>query len=303
LGQFLRNTLLVICGPTAVGKTALSIQIAKVFNSEIISADSRQFYRELKIGAATPSPEELATVKHHFIGHLSVTDYYNISRFEQDVLNWLKHWFRNHSLALMTGGSGLYISAVCSGIDELPDPNHELREALKEKLKNEGIDSLRQQLSLLDPDYFLSVDQNNPNRILRALEVCLLTEKPYSILRKNKPKSREFRILKIGLNIPRSDLNQRIDRRVDRMIEQGLVTETRNLIQFRKTNALNTVGYKEILKHLDGVWDLQTAVEKIKVNTRRYAKRQLTWFRKDAAIQWFHPDEVGKIVEYIRNFL
>jgi tRNA dimethylallyltransferase len=303
LGQFLRNTLLVICGPTAVGKTALSIQIAKVFNSEIISADSRQFYRELKIGAATPSPEELATVKHHFIGHLSVIDYYNISRFEQDVLHWLKHWFRNHSLAIMTGGSGLYISAVCSGIDELPDPDHELREALKEKLKNEGIDSLRQQLSLLDPDYFLSVDQNNPNRILRALEVCLLTEKPYSILRKNKPKSREFRILKIGLNMPRSDLNQRIDRRVDRMIEQGLVTETRNLIQFRKTNALNTVGYKEILKHLDGVWDLQTAVEKIKVNTHRYAKRQLTWFRKDAAIQWFHPDEVGKIVEYIRNFL
>ncbi|MBM3436625.1 MAG: tRNA (adenosine(37)-N6)-dimethylallyltransferase MiaA, partial [Bacteroidetes bacterium] len=208
--KFLKNILVVICGPTAVGKTRTAIQVAKKLSSEIISADSRQFYKELKIGVAAPSPDELRSVTHHFVGHLSVQDYYNISTFEQDVIRWLEEWFKKNRYAVMVGGSGLYIDAVCRGIDDLPDPDVNLRQKLKEELKHEGIESLKLKLKLLDPEYFSSVDLNNPNRILRALEVCIITGKPYSAFRKNKAKARNFDIMKIGLNLPRVELIRRI---------------------------------------------------------------------------------------------
>jgi tRNA dimethylallyltransferase len=293
--------LIVICGPTAVGKTKVAIRIAKTFNSEIISADSRQIYRELKIGVASPTPDELKAVRHHFVGCISVGDYYNISKFEEEVIQWLENWFKSHQYAVMTGGSGLYIDSVCKGIDELPDPDNFLRKELTEKLKKEGIDSLKMQLKQLDPGYYATVDLNNPSRILRALEVCIITGKPYSSFRTEKSKPRKFKIVKIGLNLPRHELINQIDKRVDQMITNGLVEEVKSLLPFRNLNSLNTVGYKEIFKYLDGDLTLNLAVEKIKTNTRRYAKRQLTWFKKDKNIYWFHPEEVEKIESFISS--
>jgi tRNA dimethylallyltransferase len=295
------NILVVICGPTAVGKTKVAIRIAKALNSEIVSADSRQIFKELKIGAASPTSDDLIEVKHHFVGCLSVTDYYNISKFEQEVIQWLEEWFRHHRYAVMTGGSGLYIDAVCKGIDDLPDPDNFLRKELKEKLKKDGIESLKLQLKLLDPGYYSTVDLNNPNRILRALEVCIVKGKPYSSFRTSKSKSRSFQIIKIGLNLPKQELINRIDKRIDEMLSNGLVEEVNSLLPFRNLNSLNTVGYKEIFKYLDGEWTLELASEKIKTNTRRYAKRQLTWFKKDKEIHWFHPEEVEKIESFISS--
>ncbi len=269
--------------------------------SEIISADSRQIFKELKIGVASPSAEELLAVQHHFAGHLSVCEYYNISRFEHEVIQWLNSWFRKHPIAVMTGGSGMYIDAVCKGIDDLPDADPELRAKLKDNFKKNGIEPLKLRLKSLDPDYYQKVDLNNPNRILRALEVCILTGKPYSALRKNQAKSRDFRTIKIGLNLPREELYKRIEDRVDLMMSQGLLEEVKGLQAYRDLNALNTVGYKELFDFLDNRVTLEEAIGQIKTNTKRYAKRQLTWFKKDSAIHWFHPDETDKILEYIRS--
>ena len=297
----MKNILIVLLGPTAIGKTNVAIHLAKALNAEILSADSRQFYRELKIGVAAPYVEELKAVKHHFIGHLSMAEYYNVSRFEQDVLEILNDYFKNHKYAILAGGSGLYIDAVCKGIDELPDPDEKLRGKLKKDLENHGIEYLKEKLKKLDPEYYEKVDLNNPNRILRALEVCLMTGKTYSSLRNNQPKNRDFSIVKIGLNRPREELFTIIEDRVDKMIESGLVNEVEGLKEYRDLNSLNTVGYKEIFKYLYGEWSLEKAIEKIKTNTRRYAKRQLTWFKKDEEIKWFHPGEKDQIISYIES--
>jgi len=295
------KSLIVICGPTAVGKTAISIKIAKALNTEIISADSRQFYRELKIGVASPGKVELKAVKHHFIGHLSVADYYNVSRFENEIIGFLDNYFKSNNHSLIVGGSGLYIDAVSKGIDYLPDPDDDLRKNLKIKLNEQGLEPLKQELKKLDPDYYLVVDLQNPNRILRALEVCLMTGKPYSSFRIRNIKPRNFNIIKIGLDRPRAELFERIEKRVDQMIAEGLVEEVKSLAKFRNLNSLNTVGYKEIFYYLDGNCSLTEAINKIKINTRRYAKRQLTWFKKDNAITWFHPDEIGKVIDFIEE--
>lgn len=299
----MKNKLLVILGPTAIGKTKLAINIAKTFDAEIISADSRQFYKELKIGVAAPTDEELKVVKHHFVSHLSIIEYYNVSKFENEVLGFLNGYFQNKRYAVMASGSGLYIDAVCKGIDEMPDPDDKLRKQLKKTLKNNGLEPLLKQLKQLDLEYYDVVDLNNPNRIMRALEVCLKTGKTYTSLRNNKPKKRDFEIIKIGLNRPREELFEIIENRVDKMIEQGLLDEVKGLWKYKNLNALNTVGYKEIFDYFDGNCTLDQAIEKIKTNTRRYAKRQLTWFKKDKSIHWFHPDEKEKIVEFVKNSL
>lgn len=297
----MKNKLIVIAGPTAIGKTSKAIQLAQFLNSEIISADSRQFYKELKIGVAAPSDAELSVAKHHFIGHLSIEDYYNVSKYEHDVLLFLDTYFKEKQYCILVGGSGLYIDAVCKGIDELPDTDEDTRKRLKDIIRNEGIEPLKQQLEKLDPEYFQIVDLNNPNRILRALEVCLSTGKTFTSLRQNAVKSRDFEIIKIGLDRPREELFEIIETRVDQMIELGLVDEVKGLDKFKELNALNTVGYKEIFNYLGGEWSLEKAIEKIKTHTRRYAKRQLTWFRKDKDFAWFHPDEMDKITDHINT--
>ncbi len=297
-----KKTLIVILGPTAVGKTRLAIEIARAFHTEIISSDSRQFYRELKIGVASPSEQELAEVTHHFIGHLSVSDYYNVSMFENDVLEKLKGLFTTNDHVVMVGGSGLYIDAVCNGIDELPDVDETLRENLKTAYRTHGIEYLREKLRDLDPEYYDVVDLLNPKRLLSAIEVCISTGKTSTSLRKNKPEKRDFDIIKIGLNTGRDELFDNIHARVERMIGDGLVEEARALLPFREVNALNTVGYKELFNYFDGEMGLDEAIAKIKTNTRRYAKRQLTWFKKDDEITWFPPDETQRIIDFLGDF-
>lgn len=296
-----KRTLIVITGPTAVGKTACAIEIARTLDTVILSADSRQFYKELSIGTAKPSSEELALVSHYFIGNLSIHDYYNISRFETDVLSLLDTLFRDHSTVILAGGSGLYIDAVCKGIDNFPDPEPELRAYLKGILADEGIEKLRDLLRLHDPAYLLEVDQSNPNRMLRALEVCLSTGIPFSSQRLNQARKRDFNVIRIGLNLPRAELFDRINRRVDQMIENGLLEETRGLLPFRHLNALNTVGYKELFEYFDGLVSLDQAIGNIRTNTRRYAKRQLTWFRRDEDITWFEPGQTREILNWIES--
>jgi tRNA dimethylallyltransferase len=255
----------------------------------------------LKIGVAAPSKKELDSIRHHFIGHLSIFERYNVSRYETDVLSFLKNYFTQNRFALMTGGSGLYIDAVCKGIDDLPDPDEALRKSLKKELNENGLEKLIIRLKYLDPEYYQIVDKNNPNRILRALEVCLATGKPYSSLRSNISKLRNFNILKIGLSLPKDQLIEKIDKRVDQMIASGLVDEVKGLRNSRTLNALNTVGYKEVFSYLEGTCTLEKAVEMIKINTRRYAKRQVTWFKRDETINWFHPDDIKKILSFLKD--
>ena len=296
-----KNTLLVILGPTASGKTGVAIELAKHFNCEIISADSRQFYKEIPIGTAAPDEKQLSEIKHHFIGNLSIFDEFNVSQFEHDVLNLLNVKFKENPLMIMTGGSGLYIDAVCNGIDELPDPDEKLREELKLKLQQQGIESLQQQLKDLDPVYYNQVDLQNPKRLLRAIEVCLQTGKPYSELRKSKPAERDFNIIKIGLNLPREKLYSQINLRTEIMIKNGWIDEARAIFKYKHLNSLNTVGYKELFKYLSNEWALELAIEKIKTNTRRYAKRQITWFKRDHEIQWFTPHDTKEIIRFIKG--
>jgi len=291
--------VIVLVGPTAVGKTKLCIELAKHFSGEIISADSRQFYKELKIGTATPSPAELNEVKHHFIGSISIHDYYNVSMFEEQALACTYELFKKNNYVFLAGGSGLYVSSFCNGIDDLPDPTAEIRQSLKETYLNEGLEVLRFQLKNIDPEYYSIADLANPKRIMRALEVYLATGLKYSQLRKNKPKKRDFNIIKIGLNRDRKELFKLINKRVDLMLEQGLIDEAKQFYPLKHLNALNTVGYKELFDYFDHKISLEKAIENIKTNTRRYAKRQLTWFRKDETINWFHPEQREEIVELI----
>ncbi len=291
--------LVVIAGPTAVGKTALSVFLAKHFNTEVISADSRQFYREMRIGTALPAEIELAEVKHHFIHHLSIHEAYNVSKFEAEALDVIGKLFKVHPVVFMAGGSGLYINAVCHGIDILPDPDPEIRSRLKKILTVSGISALQQELDRLDPQYALQVDRSNHARLMRAIEICLAAGMPYSALRTQKPVLRNFRTFKVGLELPRDLLYQRINDRVDEMMLAGLYEEALGLYPHRHLNALNTVGYKELFDHFEGLTSLDYAVEQIKVHSRRYAKRQLTWFKKDPEFTWFHPDDSDQIISAI----
>ena len=293
------KTLIVITGPTAVGKTALCLDIAQHFGIPIINADSRQIYKELKIGTASPTSEQLQLVPHYFVGSLSLTDYYSASLFEQQVLEILSRQFRSHDFALMAGGSMMYIDAVCDGIDDIPTVDDQTRETLKQRLKEEGLEALVEQLKELDPEYYEIVDRQNPRRVVHGLEICLMTGRTYTSFRKREKKQRPFRIVKIGLNRPREELYDRINQRVDQMMQQGLLEEAKALYPMRQMNALNTVGYKELFDYLDGRWPLEEAVERIKGNTRRYARKQLTWYKKDPQIRWFHPDEKEQIISYI----
>ena len=293
------KTLIVITGPTAVGKTALCLDLAQHFGIPIINADSRQIYKELKIGTASPTEEQLAKVKHYFVGSLSLNDYYSASLFEQQTMEILEREFAKSDYALMVGGSMMYIDAVCDGIDDIPTVDDVTRETLKARLASEGLEPLVEELKQLDPEYYEIVDKQNPRRVVHGLEICLMTGKTYTSFRKREKKQRPFRIIKIGLNRDREELYDRINQRVDQMMDEGLLDEARNLYPMRHMNALNTVGYKEMFAYLDGTWTLEEAVERIKGNTRRYARKQLTWYKKDEQIRWFHPDEKENILSYI----
>lgn len=293
------KTLIVITGPTAVGKTALCLDIARNFGIPIINADSRQIYKELKIGTASPTSEQIKRVPHYFVGSLSLNDYYSASLFEQQVLEILEREFQQHDFALMAGGSMMYIDAVCDGIDDIPTVDDETRETLKRRLEEEGLETLVEELKRLDPEYYEIVDRQNPRRVVHGLEICIMTGKTYSSFRKREKKQRPFHIVKIGLNRPREELYHRINQRVDEMMQHGLLEEARSLYPMRQMNALNTVGYKELFDYMDGRWPLEEAVERIKGNTRRYARKQLTWYKKDPQIRWFHPDDIEQIASYI----
>ena len=295
------KTLIVILGPTGIGKTDLSIDIAKEFGTEIISSDSRQIYRELKIGTAVPSNKQLHKVKHHLIGHKSVYDYYNASIFETEVLELLGKIFLTHDQVIMTGGSGMYINAVCDGIDELPTIDMEIRNDLIAKYKNEGIESLRLYLKMIDPKSYAKIDLKNSKRILKALEVSLQTGKPYSSFLLGNKKERDFKIIKIGLQRDRVELYERINLRVDQMINDGLVNEAERYYKDRDLNSLNTVGYKELFDYFDNTITLEKAIELIKRNSRHYAKRQISWFARDKEIVWFNPDNYKEITDFIRS--
>ncbi|WP_029037991.1 tRNA (adenosine(37)-N6)-dimethylallyltransferase MiaA [Salinimicrobium xinjiangense] len=282
-----KKFLFVVVGPTAIGKTALGITLAENFQTDIISVDSRQFYKEMKIGTAVPSEAELKAAKHHFIQHISVKQEYSVGDFERDALQKLKEIYSEKDIAVMVGGSGLYVDAVVHGLDEFPDVDPSIRESLNYRLENSGIASLQEELKTRDPEYFSEVDKQNPHRLIRALEICIGTGKPYSSFRKRSSKNRFFEPVYIGLTAPREMVYERINQRVDLMMEQGLLEEVKQLDDLKHLNALNTVGYKELFKYLKGEWDLETAVAEIKKNTRRFAKRQFTWFRKNEQINWF----------------
>lgn len=296
------NTLIVITGPTAVGKTALCLGIAKHYDIPIINADSRQIYNDMRIGTASPTESQLAEVKHFLVGKLNLTDYYSASMFEQDVLEILKQQFSeptSKNIALLTGGSMMYIDAVCNGIDDIPTIEDEVRENLKKRLEQEGLERLCEELRLLDPEYYNIVDKKNTRRVIHGLEICYQTGKTYTSFRKRDKKERPFNIIKIALNREREELYCRINKRVDQMIEEGFIDEARALYGLRELNSLNTVGYKELFDHFDGIYSLEEAIERIKGNTRRYARKQLTWFKRDPEVKWFHPDNVDEIINYI----
>ena len=295
----MEKTLIVITGPTAVGKTALCLDVAKHFHIPIINADSRQIFRELKIGTAPPTEAQMQQVHHDFVGILGLDDYYSASLFEQQVLELLGRQFLSSDYALMAGGSMMYIDAVCDGIDDIPTIDDQTRTMMKQRLADEGLEALCEELRQRDPEYYEIVDRQNPRRVVHALEICLMTGKTYTSFRKREKRQRPFNIIKIGLNRPREELYERINRRVDQMMADGLLEEARALYPKRHLNALNTVGYKELFDYIDGRWPLEEAVERIKGNTRRYARKQLTWFKKDESIRWFHPDETETIIKNI----
>ena len=293
------KTLILVTGPTAVGKTALCLNIAKRFDIPVINADSRQVYKELQIGTARPTEQQMQQVKHYFVGCLSLNDYYSASLFEQQVLKLLETLFLDSDYALMSGGSMMYIDAVCNGIDDIPTIDDKTRATMKCRLETEGLQKLCEELQRLDPEYYDIVDRQNPKRIVHALEICTMTGRTYTSFRKQERKRRPFRVIKIGLNRPREELYKRINTRVDQMMADGLLKEAEQMYKTRDLNALNTVGYKELFEYFDGRWPLEEAVERIKGNTRRYARKQLTWYKKDPDIKWFHPDQEQEIINYI----
>ncbi len=296
------KTLIVIVGPTAIGKTSLSIEIAKLFNTEIVSADSRQFFKELSIGTAKPDAAEMQGIPHHFINSHSIEEEYNVNDYEQDALKVIEQIFDHKNLAILVGGSGLYIDALCYGLDEgLPDADMNIRKELNEKLEIRGIEALQQQLKMLDPEFYEKVDLNNSKRLLRALEVCLISGKTFTSFRKGIQKSRPFNILKIGLEMDREALYDRINQRVDNMMEKGLLKEVKSVEKYRHQNALKTVGYRELFDFLDEKLNKEEAIDKIKINSRRYAKRQMTWFKKDENTIWFNVKMTKEIITFIES--
>ena len=310
------KTLLVVTGPTAVGKTALCLELARHYGIPVINADSRQIFRDMKIGTAAPAEAQLRQVRHFFVRELGLDEYYSASMYEQQVLALLERLFQTSDYALLAGGSMMYIDAVCNGIDDIPTVDDETRALMKRRLADEGLEALCEELRRLDPDHWAVVDRKNPRRVVHALEICHMTGRTYTSFRVKderlkmkddrydytsltSPSGRPFRIVKIGLNRPREELYERINRRVDQMMEQGLLDEARRLLPYRHLNALNTVGYKEMFAYLDGIWSLDEAVERMKGNTRRYARKQLTWFKRDPMVRWFSPDQKEDIINYI----
>lgn len=305
--------LIAILGPTAVGKTELTLSIAEELGCPILNCDSRQIYRGMRIGTAAPTEEQLEKAKHYFVGQLSLNDYYSAAKYEQDVLRLTSELYKKHDTLILSGGSMMYIDAVCNGIDDIPTVTEEVRTHLAQRLQNEGPDILLEELRLVDPEHYDNVDRKNTKRVVHALEIFYTTGKPYSsfLTRKTlrssedarKHPKRPFRILKIGLNRPREELFERINTRVDNMINSGLLHEAMSLMPYRHENALNTVGYKEMFNVLDGIWELPMAIERMKKNTRVYAKKQLTWFMHDKSISWFHPDQHKEVMDFIRKNL
>ena len=290
------KTLIVLIGPTGVGKTELSLRLAEHYHSCIVSADSRQLYADLKIGTAAPTPEQLQRVKHHLVGTLQLTDYYSAAQYETEVLKLLDTLFTKQDTIVLTGGSMMYVDAVCKGIAET-------RQLMLHKYETEGLERLCSELKLLDPEYYKVVDLKNPKRVVHALEICYMTGKTYTSFRTQQKKERPFHIVKIGLTRDREELYERINRRVDMMIEDGLIEEAKQVYPYRTLNSLNTVGYKEIFKYLDGEWTLPFAIEKIKQNSRIYSRKQMTWFKRDEEIRWFHPEQETEILEYLRSVI
>lgn len=295
------KTLIVVVGATGSGKTDLSLRLATHFAAPILSTDSRQVYRGIPIGTAQPTAEQLAAVEHHFIASHELTDSFNCGEYETQALACLEALFRKHDVVVAVGGSGLYIQALCEGMDDLPQADEELRQSLMERLQGEGIESLLADLERLDPEYYAQVDRQNPSRVLRAVEVCLQTGKPYSSLRTGERRKRDFRIVKVGIDWDREMLYDRINRRVDMMIDEGLEAEARSVYHLRQLNSLQTVGYREMFEYFDGKISREEAIELIKRNSRRYAKRQMTWFRRDSEIRWFSPEEADAMLEFLEN--
>ena len=298
-----KKTLIVLIGPTGVGKTDLSIKIAEKYGSPIISADSRQLYSDLKIGTAAPTEEYLKRVKHYFVGTLKLTDYYSAAQYESEVISLLEELFKSNNTILLTGGSMMYIDAICKGIDDIPTVDSETRQMMMEKYEKEGLDRLCAELKLLDPEYYSTVDLKNPKRVIHALEICYMTGKTYTSFRTGNKKQRPFDIIKIGLCRDREELYERINKRVDIMIKEGLVDEVKSVYEYRNLNSLNTVGYKEIIQYLEGNCTLEFAIEKKKQNSRIYSRKQMTWFKRDNDITWFHPDKEEEIMEFIESKL
>ncbi len=297
------KTLFVIVGPTGVGKTSLCLKVAEHLNTVIINADSRQVFKEIPVGTAAPTKDERKSIRHFFVGNLHINEYYNASKYEQDVLKLLNILFKYKDNVIMSGGSMMYVDAVCKGIDDIPSVDDNIRKTLQERFDKEGLSGISKELALLDPDYYAIVDKNNHKRIIHALEICLSTGKPYSSFRKNTTKERPFRIIKIGLNMDRQRLYERTDLRVEQMIHDGLIQEALNVYEYKNLNALNTVGYKETFEYLDGLCTLDNAIFRIKSNTHKYCRKQLTWFRRDPNIHWFSPDNIEEIINYINTFI
>lgn len=297
------KTLFVIVGPTGVGKTSLCLKVAEHLNTVIINADSRQVFKEIPVGTAAPTKDERKSIRHFFVGNLHINEYYNASKYEQDVLKLLNILFKYKDNVIMSGGSMMYVDAVCKGIDDIPSVDDNIRKTLQERFDKEGLSGISKELALLDPDYYAIVDKNNHKRIIHALEICLSTGKPYSSFRKNTTKERPFRIIKIGLNMDRQRLYERTDLRVEQMIHDGLIQEALNVYEYKVLNALNTVGYKETFEYLDGLCTLDNAIFRIKSNTHKYCRKQLTWFRRDPNIHWFSPDNIEEIINYINTFI
>lgn len=295
------HTLIVLIGPTGVGKTELSLRLAENFQTSIVSADSRQLYAELKIGTAAPTPEQLNRVPHHLVGTLHLSDYYSAAQYELEAMEILNQLFTENDVVILTGGSMMYVDAICKGIDDIPTVDAETRQLMLQRYKEEGLEQLCSELRILDPEYYKIVDLKNHKRVIHALEICYMTGKTYTSFRTKEKKERPFNIIKIGLLRDREELYQRINQRVDQMIEDGLVEEAKSVVSYRNLNSLNTVGYKEIFKYLDGEWDLPFAIEKIKQNSRIYSKKQMTWFKRDEEIKWFHPDQEQEILEYLQK--
>jgi tRNA dimethylallyltransferase len=293
------KTLLVVSGPTASGKTALAIRLAQHFGTEIISADSRQFYKELPVGTAAPSLDEQTLIKHHFVGNLSVSDSLDVASYETEVLALLQQLFEIHDLVILCGGSGLFIDAVCEGLDAIPDTEDEIRKEVEKIYLEEGLSGLQKRIQEIDPEYFAIADTQNPRRLQRALEVWMQTGETFTSFRKNEPVKRDFQIIRIAIQNDRKELIEKINQRTDQMIVSGLIDEARNMLSFRHLNSLNTVGYKELFDYFDGKCTLDEAVEKIRINTRRYAKRQMTWLRKNPNWHWFKTDETDKIIQFV----